>query len=71
VTKPHAIPPTIFLIGTPASIKAIVAAHTEACDVEPLLETTSETILIVYGKFSGSGITGNLYSIHVCSSTGL
>src|SRR3989344_2759888 len=57
--KPTEIPATGSLIGTPASINAIQAAQTEACDVDPFEETTSETILIVYGNFSTSGNIGN------------
>ena len=38
-----AIPATGRLIGTPAAISDMVLPQTEACDVEPLELTTSET----------------------------
>ena len=44
--RPIAIPATGFIIGTPASIRAIVDPHTEAIEVEPFEESTSETTLI-------------------------
>lgn len=57
--KPMAIPLTHFLIGTQASINEREEAHTEAIEVEPLLERTSDTTLIVYGNSSSEGITGS------------
>jgi len=45
--NPIAIPLTHFLIGTQASINEREDAHTEAIEVDPLLESTSDTTLIV------------------------
>ena len=41
--RPMATPATIFLMGTPASMRARVLAQMLAWEVEPLLEMTSET----------------------------
>jgi len=41
--RPMAIPETGALMGTPASIRARVEPHTEAMEVEPLEERTSDT----------------------------
>ena len=38
-----AMPPTGALMGTPASISDRVEAHTDAIEVEPLDDSTSET----------------------------
>ena len=46
MTRPHEIPATIFLIGTPAAISDIHDAHVEAIDVEPFDSNVSETVLI-------------------------
>jgi hypothetical protein len=40
-------PQTFSLIGTPASIKARLAAHTDAIDEEPFDSNTSQSALIV------------------------
>ena len=47
------------MIGTPASIKDSVEAHTEAIEVEPLEARTSETRRSAYGNSSKEGTTGN------------
>ena len=41
------MPATGALIGTPASISARVEPHTDAIEVEPLEESTSETTRMV------------------------
>ena len=46
VISPEEIPATGLLIGTPASMSESVDAHTEPCDVEPLLIVISDTVLI-------------------------
>src|SRR3989338_11382966 len=56
---PMAIPDTGFLIGTPASINPKVDPQTDAIEVEPLEDITSETSLMVYGNEFCGGITGN------------
>ena len=43
--RPMAIPATEALIGTPASIRDSDEEHTEAMEVEPLEDRTSETSL--------------------------
>ncbi len=58
MTRPMAIPATAFLIGTPASINASDPPQTDAIDDEPLDSRMSETIRIVYGNFSSSGMMG-------------
>ena len=58
VTRPHDIPATILLIGTPAAISDIQEAHVEAIDVEPLDSNVSDTVLIAYGNSSSDGSTG-------------
>ena len=58
VTRPHEIPATIFLIGTPAAISDIHDAHVEAIDVEPFDSNVSDTLLIAYGNSSSLGRTG-------------
>src|SRR3989344_3263012 len=55
--RPIAIPATGRVIGTPASIRAIVPAQTVAIEVEPLDARHSETMRIVYGKISFVGKT--------------
>ena len=45
-------------MGTPASISASVLPQMEAWEVEPLLDTTSETRRIAYGNSFSSGMTG-------------
>ena len=57
--RPIAIPATGALIGTPASISARVLPQTEAWEVLPLEDSTSETRRIVYGNSSLLGITGS------------
>jgi hypothetical protein len=42
----HAIPETGFFMGRPASIIAIVPAHTVAIEEEPLDSNTSDTIVL-------------------------
>ena len=51
-TRPIAIPATGALIGTPASISDSDDEHTEAIEVEPLDDSASETMRIVYGNYS-------------------
>ena len=46
VTRPHEIPATIFLMGTPAAIRDIQDAQVDAMDVEPLDSKVSETVRI-------------------------
>ena len=58
VIRPQEIPATGALIGTPASMRARVDPQTEACDVEPLEEMTSDTHLMAYGNSSMEGSTG-------------
>ena len=53
------MPETGALIGTPASISASVEPHTDPIDDEPFDSSVSETILIVYGKSSASGMTAS------------
>ena len=43
VTRPQEMPATGALIGTPASINASVEPQIDACEVEPLEDTTSLT----------------------------
>ena len=57
VTRPHEIPATIDLIGTPAAISDIHDAHVEAIDVEPFDSKVSDTARIVYGNSSSLGRT--------------
>ena len=52
------MPATEPLIGTPASISESVEPQTEAIDVEPFDDSTSETTRIVYGHCSWLGRTG-------------
>ena len=58
VIRPHDIPATGALIGTPAAISANVEPQTEPCDVEPFDESTSDTQRIAYGNSSSLGNTG-------------
>ena len=58
VISPQEMPATGALIGTPASMRASVEPQTEACEVDPFEETTSETSLIAYGNSSSEGRTG-------------
>jgi len=53
-----AIPATDRGKGTPASINASEAPHTEAIDDEPFDSVISETTRIVYGKLSLLGSSG-------------
>ena len=53
-----AMPATGALMGTPASIRDRVDAHTLAMDVEPFDSSTSLTRRSAYGKSFSSGITG-------------
>ena len=57
--RPMAIPETGALIGTPASMSASVEPQTEPMEDEPLDSSTSDTMRIVYGKSSSSGMTGS------------
>ena len=59
VTSPIDIPATGFLIGTPASIRARVAAQVLAIEVLPLEARASATTLTVYGNSSSSGSTAS------------
>ena len=54
-----ATPATGRLIGTPASIRARVLPQTEAWEVEPLEDMTSETRRRQYGNSSTGGIMGS------------
>jgi len=64
--KPTPIPPTIPLIGTPASIKAKVEAEADAIEELPLDDKVSETNITVYGKSFCEGITGlNAFSANI------
>src|SRR5207249_2976452 len=54
-----AMPATGALTGTPASISDSDDAHTDAIDVEPLEESTSETSRSAYGNSSAEGTTGS------------
>jgi hypothetical protein len=58
VIRPIAMPETGALIGTPASIKAIVLPHTEPIDVLPFELIASETTRIAYGNSGTLGNTG-------------
>ena len=51
------MPATGALIGTPASIKASVEAHTLPIEVLPFELSTSDTSRIVYAKSFSSGMT--------------
>ena len=52
--NPIAIPETGALIGTPASIRAREAPQTVAIEDEPFDSVISETIRVVYEKFSAA-----------------
>ena len=52
------MPATGALMGTPASMSDSDDPHTEAIEVEPFDESTSETRRSVYGNSSWSGTTG-------------
>ena len=58
VIRPQEIPATGALIGTPAAISDSVEPQTDACEVEPLEDSTSDTRRIVYGNSSIVGRTG-------------
>src|SRR5258707_9367713 len=58
-TRPIAIPATGALIGTPASSSDSVEPHTDAIDVDPFDESTSDTTRIVYGHSAAGGTTGS------------
>ena len=53
------MPATGASMGTPASMSASVLPQTLAMEVLPLLESTSDTRRIVYGKSSSLGITAS------------
>ncbi len=55
--NPIAIPATGAFIGTPVSINARVDPHTDAIEVDPLDERTSDTRRVVYGNSFSSGRT--------------
>ncbi len=57
--NPIAMPATGSVIGTPASIRDKLDAHTDAIDVDPLDDKTSETSRNAYGNSSLVGTTGN------------
>ena len=59
VISPQEIPATGALIGTPASISASVEPQTEACEVEPLEDRTSDTQTDRIGEFLNGGKHGN------------
>src|SRR3954468_19926209 len=56
--RPMAIPAVGRFRGTPASISASEAPHTEAIEDEPFDSVISETTRIVYGKLSFVGSSG-------------
>ena len=58
-TRPMAMPATGALSGTPADNNAIVDAHTEPIEVEPLEPSASETCRIAYGNSSRVGSTAS------------
>ncbi len=53
------MPATCFLIGTPASMRAMQDAQVDAMDVEPLDSMVSDTQRIAYGNSSVEGRTGS------------
>ena len=53
------MPATAALIGTPASINAREAPHTEAIEEEPFDSVISDTTRTTYGNSSALGITAN------------
>ena len=57
-SAPSQFPIPGALSGTPASISERVLPHTEACDVLPFEDNTSETTRIAYGNSSTLGNTG-------------
>src|SRR5262249_11207564 len=57
-TSPIAIPAIGALLGTPASMSDSVEPQTDAIDVDPFEDSTSETTRIVYGHSSSLGTTG-------------
>src|SRR3990172_37322 len=59
LTRPIAMPATCDLIGTPASMRASEAPHTDAMDDEPFDSRMSETTRIVYGNSSFGGSTAS------------
>src|SRR3989304_262913 len=59
LTRPIAMPATCALSGTPASIRASDAPHTEAIEDEPFDSRMSETTRIVYGNSSFDGSTAS------------
>ena len=54
------MPATGALSGVPESISDMLEPHTDAIDVEPLDDSTSETTRIVYGQSSALGSTGTM-----------
>src|SRR5690606_39500692 len=56
--SPIATPAQAALIGTPASISASDALHTDAIDELPFDSRTSDTTRIVYGNSSKGGSSG-------------
>ena len=54
------MPAAGFFIATPASNSASVDPHTAAIDEEPLEESISETMRMVYGKSSRLGNKGSM-----------
>mgnify|MGYP001606701784 CR=1 FL=1 len=53
-------------MGTPASMSAKEAEQHDAIEVDPLEDSTSVTILMVYGNLSTSGITeSNAFSAKI------
>src|SRR5260370_36577754 len=58
--RPIAIPAVGRFKGTPASISAKEAPHTDAIDDDPFDSVISETTRIVYGKLSLLGNSGRI-----------
>ncbi len=56
--NPIAIPATGATMGTPASMRESVDAQTDAIEVEPFDDSTSDTRRRAYGNSSGVGMTG-------------
>ncbi len=54
------MPATGAFSGVPESISAMLEPHTDAIDVDPFDESTSETTRIVYGQSSELGSTGTI-----------
>src|SRR5262245_1428630 len=57
--RPMAMPATAALVGTPASISDSDEEHTDAIDVEPFDDRTSDTSRSEYANSSWLGTTGS------------